>query len=326
LELFEKFMNHLQNYSIMSILERLLLPSLHIAECEGVTASSTTENTEVDSAEGIDNANTTSVISLCSWGENIDIITLLVDKLVEDNTPDSVLATHSSDLLVSRVHQAPLTSPILQHLSSGKVLQKIVRKSSVLSDSEEFTSHDNGMTRALFLLESIVLQLGGFGCVPPVDASLSLSFTYPNSYSSPQTTTALSPAQENGSVVSNCIENNPAEAAESKPSCSVANSNDLISLLPDSLSRWDSFLTHETTKSWQVINQIGQVIPMVGLSRLRIVRLIEALVLLAHPIVDEQLVKANSIRICLDLFFAFEWCSMLHQSVANLLVHGKIKT
>jgi len=243
---------------------------------------------------------------------------------VEDNTPDSVLATHSSELLVSRVHQAPLTSPILQLLSSGKVLQKIVRKSSVLSDSEEFTSHDNGMTRALFLLESIVLQLGGFGCVPPVDASLSLSFTFPNSFSSPQTTT--SQAQENGSVVSNCIENNPDEAAEGKPSYSLANSNDLISLLPDSLSRWDSFLTHETTTSWQVINQIGQVIPMLGLSRLRIVRLIEALVLLAHPIVDEQLVKANSIRICLDLFFAFEWCSMLHQSVANLLVHGKSKT
>jgi len=68
--------------------------------------------------------------------------------------------------------------------------------------------------------------LGGFGCVPPVDASLSLSFTFPSSFSSPLTTT--SQAQENGSVVSNYIENIPDEAAEGKPSYSLANSNDLI--------------------------------------------------------------------------------------------------
>lgn len=297
-------MKHLQKYSIMSIVERLLLPSPHVAECEIATASSAAGNSEVDSAEGIDNADITSVISLCTWGDNVDIISLLVDKLVEDNTPDCVLAIHSSELLVSRVHQAPLTSPILQLLSSGAALRKIVRKSSILGDAEGFTSHDTGMTRALFLLESIILQLGGFGCVPPVDTSLSLSFTSPNSFSSPQTATS----------------------AEIPPSYSLANSNDLISLLPDSLPRWQSFLTNEATKSWQMVNQMGEFIPMLGVSRLRIVRLIEALVLLAHPIVDEELVKANSIQICLDLFFKFEWCSMLHQSVANLLVHGKIES
>ncbi len=319
-------MNHLQKYSIMSIVERLLLPSPHIAECEIAPASSTTENSEVDSAEGVDNANNTSVISLCTWGDNVDIISFLVDKLVEDNTPDCVLAIHSSELLVSRVHQAPLTSPILQLLSSGEVLRKIVRKSSILSDAEGFTSHDTGMTRALFLLESIVLQLGGFGCVPPVDTSLSLSFTSPNSFSSPQTATTSNPAEEKVPDELNCTENYPGDASESRPSYSLANSNDLISLLPDSLPRWESFLTNEATKSWQVMNQMGELIPMLGVSRLRIVRLMEALVLLAHPIVDEQLVKANSIQICLDLFFEFEWCSMLHQSVANLLVHGKVES
>lgn len=317
----------------MSVLDRLLLPSPLIADGDYTTAKasdsagSSTESSDVpmDSSSGdggVNNATTeTSVISLCNWGDNVEIISLLVDKLIEDNSPDGVVATHSSELLVSRVQHAPLASPILQLLSSGTVLKKIIHKASVLGEGSEveFTSHDTGMTRALLLLESIVLQLGGYGCVPPVDTSLSLSFTYPSSIP-PSIPSSHIP--DNSSTL-DLMENNHPEIMDSKPNLTLANSNDLITLLPDCLAKWDALLTHEITKSWQVMNQMGQVIPMVGVSRLRIVRLIEALVLLAHPIVDRQLVKANSIRHCLDLFFEFEWCSMLHQSVANLVVHGK---
>ena len=43
--------------------------------------------------------------------------------------------------------------------------------------------------------------------------------------------------------------------------------------------------------------------------------------LLGDPDVDSKLVQSDCLEICLDFFWQFQWCSMLHQSVANLLVH-----
>ena len=66
---------------------------------------------------------------------------------------------------------------------------------------------------------------------------------------------------------------------------------------------------------------------ILGMSRLRIIRLIEALVLLGDSAIDKALLQSNEndndcvLEKCLDLFWTFEWNSMLHQSIANLLVH-----
>jgi len=252
---------------------------------------------------------------------------LLVDKLIEDTSLDSDLPSHASELLVSLVHQAPLDSPVLQKLSSGKILQKIVEKASVLREGEEFVSHETGMASALSVLESIILQLGGFGCVPPVDESMSISFVAESSEAKKDSENEPPPENTMNGDISPALHESDVQksvlANESK-SNKVANANDLIRLLPDSLAQWNALLRNEVTNSWVVMNQIGKLIPMVGASRLRIVRLIEALVLLAHPVIDEQLMKANSVDHCLNLFFEFEWCSMLHQSVANLVVHGKL--
>ena len=61
--------------------------------------------------------------------------------------------------------------------------------------------------------------------------------------------------------------------------------------------------------------------PLLGMSRLCIVRLLESLVLLGNAQVDAQLCQSDCLEICFSLFWQFQWCSMLHQSVANLLVH-----
>ena len=315
IDLFKKFINHLDNYSIMQVLERLMLPSPRISDDDGTDNNDFGDIQAFQTDKSEDDTGSSNICLACDWGENVAAMTLLVDIMIEDDSPDHVVATHAAELLVSCVHQKPLASPILQRLTSGTVLQKIVQKASVLGEGEAFTSHDTGMTSALLLLESIVLQLGGFGCVAPVNDSLSISFISQSAIANREHSFS---AKTEGSVKSGSWSH-----AESNLQ-NLASANDLIALLPSALSMWDALLTHEVTKSWLVMNQMGKLMPMVGTSRLRIVRLIEALVLLAHPIVDEQLVKSNSIRHCLDLFFEFEWCSMLHQSVANLVVHGKI--
>jgi len=46
-------------------------------------------------------------------------------------------------------------------------------------------------------------------------------------------------------------------------------------------------------------------------------------VLLGNPNVDAVavLIKSDCLEQCMNLFWEFEWCSMLHQSAANLVVH-----
>jgi len=60
---------------------------------------------------------------------------------------------------------------------------------------------------------------------------------------------------------------------------------------------------------------------MLGTSRLRILRLVESFVLLGDSAIDAHLQKSDVLTKAVDLFWQFEWCSMLHQTVANLLVH-----
>ncbi|GMI43050.1 hypothetical protein TeGR_g9501, partial [Tetraparma gracilis] len=58
-----------------------------------------------------------------------------------------------------------------------------------------------------------------------------------------------------------------------------------------------------------------------GPTRLKLVRVVESMVLLASPQIDALLAPSGILPACLDLFFSFPSCSMLHQSVANMLVH-----
>ena len=89
------------------------------------------------------------------------------------------------------------------------------------------------------------------------------------------------------------------------------------------LSSLSNLLLYPGAENWVSPMQFSRTRPqnILGSSRLRIVRLLESLVLLGDPSVDTILCESNCLEVCLDLFWKFQWCSMLHQSVANLLVH-----
>lgn len=104
----------------------------------------------------------------------------------------------------------------------------------------------------------------------------------------------------------------------------MANTRALLEHVLALLARLSALLTHPAMKTWTSPAQYspdGAGHPLLGTSRLRILCLVESLVLLGDQSVDAHLEESDVLEALLDLFWRFEWCSMLHQLAANLLVH-----
>jgi len=194
---------------------------------------------------------------------------------------------NAGDLLQALVQQLPLNSPTLVELTGGDGEVNVLERLLETAVPEKLTERDmtlgeGRMTAALELLEILLLQLGGYGCVPPID-----------------------------------------EKEDRNPNEVLANHTSLLNILK-SKNKLDLLTAHmkcDICKSWEYKNQSDTVVPRLGMSRLKMARAVEGMILLAHPEVDELIASSGVLEGCFDLFFKFEWCSLLHQSVANLLVH-----
>ena len=74
--------------------------------------------------------------------------------------------------------------------------------------------------------------------------------------------------------------------------------------------------------TWQIATQMGTRHRMLGEAWHRIVLFVESMALLSRPDLDLMFIESGILEVSLNLFLKFEQCSMLHQSVANILVHG----
>eukprot|EP00588_Corethron_pennatum_P031372 CAMPEP_0194320952 /NCGR_PEP_ID=MMETSP0171-20130528/17216_1 /TAXON_ID=218684 /ORGANISM="Corethron pennatum, Strain L29A3" /LENGTH=1675 /DNA_ID=CAMNT_0039078669 /DNA_START=110 /DNA_END=5137 /DNA_ORIENTATION=+ len=307
LPLLRGFLRHIDNFSVLQLLQRLLLPppadESQYEEEEGGGGWPSDDggedvDGEYDDADGcgpsVESFISSPVDCLSSshvfrnpWTSRPDSVSLLVRSLTHAEGWEE--AAHASELLVSLVQQSPMDSSFLVQLTTEPLLDEIVEAATFLVD-DNFGPGDTPATSAVMLLESVVLQLGGYGCVPP---------TPPRHH-----------RHQNGG----------AGRRRSRPRPQPADAKCLTSLLDAALPRLVNALLHPACASWTAETPLGPR-AVLGLSRLRIVRLVESLVLLAHPPVDSLLRRHGAVSACLDLFFEFVWCSMVHQSVANMLVH-----
>lgn len=293
--LMSAMMNHLYSHSVMQIVQRLLIMPPPLA------AQDDDSNREYDEDE--------DSLFHCRWSELPEAVDLLRDSLIVlDTAPESQSdiqlskAQNASELLITVIQNSPLTSPTLLALTTEPIVGRIVKAACTL-DGADFSPHDSSLTCAMNVLESLVLQLGGYGSV------------------------GTAATEEEASGDANGEEDESLNQGEEKrmPKSlhEVANANALILHLPELLRELCVLLRHPSTKTWLSPMQFSKTDEqaLLGMSRLRIVRLVESLVLLGNPKVDTLLCESDCLSICLDLFWEFQWCSMLHQSVANLLVH-----
>jgi hypothetical protein len=299
------------------------------------------EDVDVDDEDDLENDLTH--LFQCDWSDRPDsVLALLLDRL-EGKTGSFLLeygfpvgyelskdcdmigdadvndaafscSQHASEILVTIIQNSSLNSPVMISLSSDPALKRVLDIASLSVEKKEFVPYESIMTCAITVLESLVLQLGGYGTVgieggeeqeaEALESLQQTNFSEIGPHTPPPL--ALPPFD-------------PATSAE----VSTADTSALVSHLPVLLKELSSLLTHPITKTWLTPAQYtgGQPRLLLGTSRLRILRLVEALVLLGDASVDFDLQHSNILKHCVDMFWEFEWCSMLHQSVANLLVH-----
>ena len=319
-QLLEVLFKHLHSNSIAQIIQRLLMPKPPSAvgcsfdkDNDGDDGHHEDEDDE-DEDELLHEMDDYGGIN-CDWADSEVGLKYLLDNLLvkpsgddgdgddDGNSDDKTISEEDEKILNASQHACEILTTIIQHstlnsnimiaMTGEPILSRLMEcacGNAMDSSPSNFSMHDSTMTTAMNVLEILILQLGGYGTVP---------------------TSSQDNNEEQGfNSNSNARGLKEAEAAA------------LIQLLPNFTSCLFNLLQHPETGGWQSHFQYStRPQQMLGASRLRIVRLLESLVLLSIRDVDLILCGSECLGNCLDLFWAFPWCSMLHQSVANLLVH-----
>ena len=278
LVLMKAMMQHLYSQSILQVVQRLMMPhpSSFFPNDDEDAGKALTNGSGDDDDDDDDKAQPVFRSRWSETPEGVDMLLASLFKTGDDRDYERNLAEaqNASEVLITMIQNSPLISRVLLRLTQEPDLPKIM---DAACNGDSVSPHDNRLTCAMNVLESLILQLGGYG-------SATTEF-------------------DGGQL--------PTAGAET-----------LIQHLPIFLQRLKGHLCHESTQQWVSPMQFStEPQPILGTSRLRIVRLIESLVLLGNIKVDELLCQSDILQVCLDLFWEFEWNSMLHQSVANLLVH-----
>ena len=326
--------NHLYSHSLMQIVQRLLLPQppLPPSKSEG-DEGETGEGEDLfnDTLEGADLDPLDSF--RCSWSESEIALQMILDCLV-GNVSDKIM-THdqddveerkldlyqnASEVLITIIQNSPLTSQTMRTLTTDPNLGKLITATTCIEEGCEFSRHDSRLTCAMNVLESIILQLGGYGSVGTMMYDGEGQDMFESVLTDP-TSDATKDASGDQSE-SLTPTSGQHQTLPSMKNC--ATPEILIKHLPTMLSSLSNLLIYQGAEKWVSPMQFSKVEgqKILGSSRLRIVRLLESLVLLGNRNIDSLLCDSSCLEVCLDLFWKFQWCSMLHQSVANLLVHA----
>lgn len=329
-------LKHLYSHSIMQIAQRLLLPQRPVEQNTQQPQQEQEQQEGVGGDEIIvaavaDDEDENDGTVLCDWSNSPEVLELLLDTLITPTTSgfgnDATiteqqqqqldLSLNASEVLITIIQNSMLSSSIMLSLTSSASIRRIV-DAATLCRGDYFSPRESLLTSAMNVLESLILQLGGYGAVG------TMTLLCEDEMQQPQYGGGAEEDENQQLCVRNCSTDSDQMELEKEPDKKlISDLSSLLEHLPRMLDNLSILLRHPSTKSWTSPTQFSMVEPqqLLGNSRLRIVRVIESLVLLGDPEVDYKLIQSNCLEICLDFFWEFQWCSMLHQSVANLLVH-----
>lgn len=362
--LIQSMLNHLYSHSIMQIAQRLLLPQRPVDESQQqqqqllqMQMQQQQDGGDEIIAGNDDEDEAREIEVQCDWGSSPEVLDMLLDTLVgpsrdsssTDGNPgydeDRILdlSLNASEVLITIIQNSMLSSATMLALTSGDSVARIVDAATKLPDPNYFTPHESLLTSALNVLESLVLQLGGYGAVGTMSLMPEEELALQQQEELVMSQIGQLQTQEEPTA-DDIFAEDPPEAMKARISSIsldaqqvlddglkdsvgakhlISDLGTMLLHLPLLLERLYGLLHHPSTKTWVSPMQFSPSNPqqLLGNSRLRIVRVLESLVLLGDPDVDSRLVQSDCLETCLDFFWEFQWCSMLHQSVANLLVH-----
>lgn len=303
-------LKHVYSHSILQVAQRLLLPQRPVPKkIEPAPPPLMSDEAEITPAADDDSDEEQGKGEIKSeWSQNPNVLEILLSTLTGPEDYENAVveseelqerrlhaSLNASEILITMIQNSLLSSKLMLTLTEASVLERLIRAATTVRPNDDyFSPHESLLTSSMSVLESIILQLGGYGAIG-----------------------TMSILPEDG------VDTSTESAAVEDNDHLIADLSGLLDVLPWLLECISYLLQHPSTAEWKIPTQYSKEVPqpMLGCSRLRIVRLIESLVLLGDPEVDQRLVQSDCLEICLKLFWRFQWCSMLHQSVANLLVH-----
>eukprot|EP01041_Mallomonas_annulata_P003799 gene3799-7550_t len=282
--LLQKFLNHINNYSIMQVVQRLLLP--HIPFSIGTV--------DLESVPLEDRQN-----CQCNWSFLEDTCGLLCNKMLEEGGTD--VPSHVSDLLITVLQLSPPDAQFISHLCEPSCLDKLFAAAFAEdSETQELSLQlpppaANISLAAISVLESLVSRL--CETMNPFDA-MGVEMQ-PD-----QLQQAESQVQQNVDRV--CVALLPAVVHAKKQL-------EVHLVTGDTNGR-------QTAPCGQLESQAGGSFRRLGHRGLQLVKLVEAVLKMGRVDVDEALCEHGLIQMCVELMFQFELNSLLHFAVQRITV------
>ena len=284
--LLRRFLGKIDNYSIMQIVQRLMLP--HIPFLIPNDADEVT----VD-----DRQNT-----LCNWSSIPEACELLLERMLHHQAGD--VPSHVSDLLITVLQLSPPDASILYHLCSMSCLEKLLAAAFAdeadHEDVESLPSTSSSVSlAALSVLESLVSRI----CEAATPSG-------PDEGGSMDDGSGGLTDDSDGQVLI-------------QVQASIANICDTLSpCLPAFKSQLRHFIdpSNERAPCGKVAMQTKSLMPRLSHRGLLMVKLIESFIRLNNPEIDRQLLDSDVIVASLDLIFTFRFNSLLHLTVQKIVI------
>ena len=172
---------HLYSHSLMQIVQRLLLPQPPAPPTkpegeEGKDATNECEDLFSDTLEGAEMDPLDCF--RCNWSESEMALKMVMEcilgeesnKATTQNGDDEEernldLYQNASEILITIIQNSPLTSVTMRTLTTDPNLGRLITVATQVEEGSEFSRHDSRLTCAMNILESLILQLGGYGSV-----------------------------------------------------------------------------------------------------------------------------------------------------------------
>lgn len=273
-ELLKLFLSHIQNYSIMQIVQRLMLPHLPFSNPSDPEAFSLEESKEVDQ---------------CNWSFMTSSCELLLSNMLNPSHVDVPL--HVSDMLITVLQLSPPETLLIRYLCQPDSIRSLIRSAtSDIGNSIESTAsiEYNISLAAASVLESLISRL-----------------------------------YESGFLMQN---QNGSEESEGNDRDSVNQVHELIVQICDEITPHVGLITEVLRKLLRESENNSLTLqckikaPKLGHHGLQIIKLVESLTRIGSTKVDQSFCDHGLFEVCIQLFFAYEFNSVLHLSIQRIFV------
>jgi hypothetical protein len=291
IQLLNKFLKHIDNYSIMQIVQRVLLPHIPFsAEIVDFDSMSVEQRLSYQ----------------CSWAYSDNICQLLVDKMIDVSEKSSIdVSVHISDLLITVLTLSPSSASFIHLLCDPACTSKLL-SNGFKDNTEMFSLYDlpthasNISISCLSVVESLVSRL--------------CEALQPYEVQTNGIEKELSPDESNAllQIIAKCVDS------------IIENFIPYVTILGKQLEKYVIDEVPSENGDGYVcgvaVTQSNTRIRRLGPRGLRLVRIIEVIVRLSNQQLNMLLHENKVFEYCIKLFNLYPMNSLLHLAVQRIII------